>query len=112
MWLYTRIGFFSIVHKDEPGTLTVRSRLRRDIEDFKAASASLKEAEIIVSEDSDYRYRLIADRAAVMDAIDEIVADIDYDNFKEEVEYTDKLRVPVYSALWGITMRLEELEGD
>ena len=110
MWIYSDIGFFSIVQKDDYGTLTVRSRVRQDLNRFKKLSPSLKDHEIIESVDSDYRYRLIADKTLIMDCMDELVANIKYENFKEEIGYTEPLRVPLYSAIWGITMRIEELD--
>lgn len=112
MWIYSDIGFFSIVKKDEEETLTVRSRIRTDLEKFKELHPALEDEEIIESVDSDYRYRIVANEGIVAEVVKELAFGINYSNFKDHVGATDPLRVPVYSALWGITMRLEELDVD
>jgi hypothetical protein len=109
MWIITKIGFFSIVQKpwNKPDdTLTVRARARTDIENLRAYLPDM--SEIIASEDSDYRYRATADREAVMAAMSKLTADIDYDNFKNEVaSLQGYARAAIYGEVWEVLYKLQ-----
>lgn len=60
---------------------------------------------IIESEDSDYRYRAVAKREA---ALATLVADIDYDNFKNAVGAVQGFdRASVYGDVWGVLYGLQ-----
>jgi len=111
MWVVSNVGFFSIVHKPEdPGELTIRARVREDLEalkEFYLPSMS----DIIESDDSDYRYRGFASYEAVGAALGEISDDIDYRNFKNEIllKYGAE-RATIYSEVWGRLFRLRILD--
>ncbi len=65
-------------------------------------------SDIIESEDSDYRYRAVAKREAVMAAMATLVADIDYDNFKSEVASRQGYRrAAVYGDVWDVLYGLQ-----
>ncbi len=62
MWLFTRYGFFSVVEK-EKGKLTVRARVKRDLENLKNKyKMELGECEILENVGTDYEYRIIYDK--------------------------------------------------
>ena len=67
MWLYTKLGFFSIVHKPpcKKDDLLVRTRCRADLEALskKLFQSSDLKGEIIESKDSDYAYRMVVPRS-------------------------------------------------
>jgi hypothetical protein len=109
IWILTTIGFFSIVQKEwnqSNDTLTIRSRVRGDLEGLRAYIADM--SDIIESEDSDYRYRAVAKREAVMAALATLVADIDYDNFKSEVASRQGYRrAAVYGDVWQVLYGLQ-----
>ena len=66
MWLITNFGFFSVVQKsDDPklGTLTVRSRVREDLESLKEQYFKQTMGEIQVNTGTDYKYRAKVHRA-------------------------------------------------
>ena len=112
MWIITNIGFFSIVEKswDKPkGTLTIRARVRSDLENLR--DLFLPEmSEIIESGDSDYRYRAVADRKTVSEAMAKLAADIGYDNFKNEVASRQgPARASEYGDVWHVLYRLQAL---
>lgn len=114
MWLMTRHGFFSIVDK---GTEThIRARERGDLERlsalaFKARGGDAQMQTIVETPTADYRFRLIltgpkwqrqATVGAVMDALGK---DIDYPNFKAEIDQRpDQARKP-YHEVWGVIAR-------
>jgi hypothetical protein len=113
MWLATNIGFFSIVKKDGKGTLTVRSRVLRDLQQFKERLLISKKPKIIVSDDSDYRYRLIASKLVVEMTVAVLVAHIDYDNFKNEVRRTQgSHRAHIYGEVWEALYQLQLQEQE
>jgi hypothetical protein len=79
--------------------LTIRARVRADLERLSTYVPDM--SAIIESEDSDYRYRAVANRGAVSSAMAKLVADIDYDNFKNEVASRQGYqRASVYGQVW------------
>jgi hypothetical protein len=103
MWLVTTNGFYSIVRKPwdrEAGTLTVRARARADLESLRAKYLP-ELGEIQESTSTDYRFRAQAPQAKVAEAVRRVVADIDYDNFKDAVAERQGLtRERVYHRVW------------
>ena len=57
MWIFTPIGFFSVVKKehDAEDEITIRARVRADLEALKAYVASM--SEIREDRNADYWYR-------------------------------------------------------
>jgi len=110
MWIITNIGFFSIVEKPEDaegGTLTIRSRVRSDLENLRDRYLPGM-GEILESERSDYRFRAVAPREAVSEAMAKLVAGIDYGNFKDAVAQRQGYgRAEVYGHVWGQLYRLQ-----
>jgi hypothetical protein len=114
MWLQTTCGFFSIVEKPEDrgaGTLTVRARVKKDLEDLKALYIPELTA-ITTSGNTDYRYRAKASKAAVSAGIGRAVTGIDYSNFKNAVASRQgQARAAVYHEVWDTLLELQ-LGGD
>lgn len=103
MWLFARKGFFSIVqHRDRPDILIVRARVAGDIEKY------WPNAHVLVTEDSDYRFRALMPRRTVSEKIKEITETIDYDNFKNSIEDKDR-RGLVYARIWSSMAMLQDL---
>ena len=109
MWIITKIGFFSIIQQPwniSTGTLTIRARVRSDLEGLKAYLTDM--SDIVESQDSDYRFRSVAERGAVEAAMAALIADIGYSNFKSEVAATvGYARAAVYSDVWHDLYRLQ-----
>lgn len=90
----------------ERGTLTIRARVRADLERLSAYVPDMSDT--VESDDSDYRYRAVAKREAVMAAMATLVADIDYDNFKSEVASRQGYRrAAVYGDVWDVLYGLQ-----
>lgn len=93
MWLYTSIGFFSVI--DRPLTrkgrkdatkLQVRARVRADLERLNERLANLNaEGRIVLTPDADYPCRMLVDRKAFQKVIAQLVSEIDYADFKSHV---------------------------
>jgi len=110
MWiLHPSVGFLSVVEKpfDKPtGTLTIRVRVHDDLVRLKTFLPSM--GPIIESLDSDYRYRAVAKREAVMAAMSMLARDIEYDNFKSEVSSRQGYaRAALYGEVWHVLYRLQ-----
>ena len=111
MWLITPFGFFSVVRKPadvEAKTLTVRARVRSDLEALKAnylpQLGAIRESKV-----NDYRFRAVAPQAAVAQAMARFVEDLDYSNFKDEVaKRQGQERARRYHDVWSTLLPLQK----
>jgi len=110
MWLMTPIGFFSVVRKptdEQAGTLTVRARVRFDLEQLKARYLP-ELGPVLESTTTDYRFRAVAPQAAVAQAMARLVTDLDYDNFKNAVaQRQGEARAHLYHDVWSVLYDLQ-----
>lgn len=107
MWLFTTVGFFSVVQKPNDDDLTVRARVEEDLE--KLRERYMPElSEVVVGGGMDYPFRATISHTDFARGLSQIATDINYDNFRNE---TGRLmgsdRQQVYSQVWKILMRLE-----
>ena len=115
MWIFTPIGFFSIVQKKDDlpgtdGTLTVRSRIKGDLESLRKHCGRMSEIDCISG--SDYPYRATAPRAEVMGAMANLPHGINYNNFKDEVSKKQGAeRAAVYEQVWETLKYLHLIEA-
>src|SRR4051794_37474035 len=102
MWLFTSIGFFSVVAYDaHPDTFKVRARARQDLEALR--ERYLPDLEIVESDHTDYRFRAFVLRDEWTHAAQALAADIDYPNFKSVVaERQGNGRARRYGKVWEI----------
>ena len=88
MWIFTPFGFFSVVQKQGSPVLTVRARVRDDLDRLRERYLpSLSPT--ITGAGTDYRYRATVPHEKLAHAMAAIVRDIDYCNFKSEVARRD-----------------------
>lgn len=110
MWLMTPLGFFSVVRKptdERQNTLTVRARVRVDLEQLKARYLP-ELGPVLESTTTDYRFRAVARQAAVAQAMVRLVADLDYDNFKNAVaQRQGQARADLYHDVWSVLYELQ-----
>ena len=107
MWLFTTVGFFSVVQKPNDAFLTVRARVAEDLIQLQAKYMP-ELSEVIVGAGSDYPYRATIGHEDFARGLAQIARDIHYDNFKNEVSKEDSAeRVQIYSQVWKILMELE-----
>lgn len=101
MWLLTTFGFFSVVQKRGTKHLTVRARVRSDLDRLRDLYVPGLTA-TKVTPDNDYAYRATVGHADLANAMGKIVADITYDNFKSEVDRVQgHPRELVYAKVWS-----------
>jgi len=108
MWLMTRIGFFSIVRKPGDGDLTIRARVREDLETLQQHYLPAL-GPITTKAGTDYPFRAMASASDVAAATAKMIDDIDYPNFKNEVgKRQGTARAHAYSRVWQALLKLEK----
>jgi hypothetical protein len=108
MWLFTAIGFFSVVQKKPSDTfLTVRARVASDLDNLRqdympSLSLTSKKG------GTDYPYRATISHADFGVGLARIGEGIKYSNFKSEVARgMGRRRSDVYHKVWDVMSRLE-----
>lgn len=108
MWLFSpKTGFFSIVQKPGVTRLTVRARVAADLDRLRKSYLPSLTA-TVGNAGSDYAFRATASSEAVSKAAAQMVAEIDYPNFKNEVARRGgKQRAAIYSRVWVELLALQ-----
>ena len=107
MWIFTSQGMISIVrHREQPQLMMVRAR-QPEVLDYLFPEISL-----IVTPDADYRYRKEVPQSDVLEAIDEYLEDMEYDNFKNSISDHDYHNAcsRVWSVMYNYQQGMEELK--
>lgn len=107
MWLFTTIGFFSIVQKRGESGLTVRARVASDLDRLREKYLTELSA-TIRNGGTDYPFRATVSHEAFARGLSKIGTDIRYDNFKSEVaKKMGTNRAHVYGNVWSELHALE-----
>lgn len=108
MWLFTTLGFFSIVQKKGDSKLTVRARAAGDMERLRARYMP-ELSETITGAGTDYPYRAAISHADFARGLARLAEEIDYSNFKDavatEMGYE---RAHIYTRVWQDLLQLEK----
>jgi len=109
MWLFTEVGFFSVVAiAKQPEVLMVRARDPGDLKRFREKYGKKVMSDIAYTPDNDYPARVYVYKDAFAQVMAEVVKDLNYSNFKSHVEKVDGLdREMLYSQVWYTMTRLE-----
>lgn len=100
MWIMLSDSFLSIVSKDcAPDELLVRARQRAHIEKVFAGVTAER------TPDADYLWRAPVKKVAIIKALADEVARIDYDNFKDSV-IDDDLHL-AYMRVWAAMVMIQ-----
>ena len=113
MWLVTDIGFYSIVQKPwdiKEDTLTVRGRVKDDMNAlYKLIPQQDQFTKITHNPMDDYAFRFRASRKAVAKAINKLVTNLKYENFKNQVTKTQGHdRSFLYHEVWDVLYQLQD----
>src|SRR5208337_1004104 len=110
MWLFTRHGYFSICQKPGEKQLTIRARVRADLENLRVQY--LPKIKIIERAGTDYQFRAKVSHKQFANAVKKMVLEIGYENFKEEVAGKQGMRRSmVYHRVWSVLTGLEREDG-
>jgi len=104
MWIYTTIGFFSVVEdRKDKKKLCVRSRHGGDLDAFRKRYCPSLGPTTVSKGHSDYAARAFAGKRAFANAMFRIAGDIDYTNYKSRVMKTQGWdREGIYMRVWGV----------
>lgn len=113
MWMMTKYGFFSIVcAHDEKGRphknlMMIRARKKEHLE--RIQKFDTKFAHITETGHTDYPYRIIADRDAVVLLVARLMDEVDYSNFKNaaKAEAEDPAYNIFLHTVWAAGTRME-----
>jgi hypothetical protein len=107
MWVFTPIGFFSVVQKRGTAHLTVRARVLADLDGLrKRYLPSLSKT--VATPSADYPFRATVSHADWGKAMARMSGDVNYHNFKSEVERVQGAgRAAVYHAVWAELLELQ-----
>ena len=104
MWIASKSGFYSIVQtRDNKSVLMVRARAEKDLINLKNNVIALKNHEIHLTPDADYRFRMIVTRDELHELMQFLSEEIDYPNFKDKIHETpdQKDKLTYYSKIWS-----------
>lgn len=123
MWVFTRYGFFSAVcarqgdgghgRPVDPGRVMVRARVRGHLEALQERFPDrLGGCDIREFAGTDYAFRLFVAKSVWAEALAELAAEMDYDNFKSEVARHQGSAGAAYKnalgEVWSVMYRLQE----
>lgn len=118
MWMFTKIGFVSVV-KDAgaPQNVWLRFRCLQDAERFRAFSveaAVARPATVMSTPESDYPYRMRLHRVDWLELAAALAGDVDYPNFKQAALEDDTCpsRWQAYHEVWGIMRQFQHRRTD
>lgn len=109
MWLFTEGGFVSAVqHRENPDYLVVRARDKQSLQNL----ADICEVNITMKEISDYPYRVVVQRHAFAQWVNDQVDFLGYDNFKNRVAITrGKEYARTLGSVWSVMHDVEDEEA-
>ncbi|WP_203467598.1 NUDIX domain-containing protein [Dechloromonas sp. TW-R-39-2] len=110
MWLFTTIGFFSAVQKPGTDFITIRARVRNDLDNLREKYLP-DLSPTIAKAGTDYPWRATVSHVKFAEALSKIALDIDYDNFKDAVaKHQGKSRAHRYGKVWSALYDMPEEE--
>lgn len=108
MWIFTTVGFFSVVNNSQGGGLLVRARVKGDLDALRKQYMT-DLGPTTHSKDRDYPYRAQISHDGYGAGLQRIAQDIDYTNFKSEVARVQGWpRERLYAKVWGVMYAAEE----
>lgn len=108
MWLFTTLGFFSVVQKPGDTGLTIRARVAADLDRLRAAHLPAL-SPTVHGAGTDYPYRATIGHEAFGRALIGLVDELHYGNFKDAVAATmGHDRAHVYGEVWQTLLALEQ----
>jgi 8-oxo-dGTP pyrophosphatase MutT (NUDIX family) len=108
MWLFTTFGFFSAVQKPGTDFITIRARVRNDLDALR--EKYLPELSPTIGKaGTDYPWRATVAHAKFAEALAKIALDIHYGNFKDAVaKMQGSARAHRYGKVWSALYDIPE----
>lgn len=108
MWIFTTIGFFSAVQKPGTNFLTIRARVKADLDNLR--DKYLPELSPSIGHiGTDYPWRATVTHPQFAAALVKIACDVQYENFKDEVaQQQGKARAHRYHKVWAALYDMDD----
>lgn len=120
MWIFTRYGFYSIAcarkpdGSIDPAMMMVRARRKSHLARLQFRFPKLAAAEIVKTESTDYRYRLVVPKADWTAALAELAEEQSWSNFKSEAaRFQGQAGARYIHALhdvWSVMYRIQDAD--
>ena len=108
MWLFTTVGFFSVVQKPNQDGLTVRARIKEDLDRLRAKYMP-QLSPTVTGEGTDYPFRATISHDDFAFGLAKVAHDITYDNFKNEIAKRQGVkREAAYHKVWDALHAMED----
>ncbi len=112
MWVFTREGYFSVVHDAycEPDEVTI---LARNEPDLHRLVGKLEGGVGLILEfgHTDYRYRMAVKTVAWAEYLRHAAMNIDYDNYRNLIDPDDRERYDAYTSCWKALKKWQDKGG-
>lgn len=119
MWLFTTMGFFSVVTATDakgrplPKRLAVRARKRSHLEKMREAwlkyGGEPRDFEILTTPEADYRHRVVLKTSDVCEFAAWMIESIDYGNFKDAAaRLGDKAYSVLLGQIWSAGLMIQD----
>jgi hypothetical protein len=121
MWIFTKYGFFSAVcarhgqgqagQPVDPNRVMIRARAIDHLRRLQTRCPVLAGAEVLISPNADYAFRMFLPKEDWATIMAQIALELDYDNFKAEVDRYQKHAGADYTeALHEVWSVMNELQ--
>jgi hypothetical protein len=121
MWIFSVLGFFSVVcarnpvtGKIDPETVMIRARVKKHLRNLQNRFPSLAGVEILAWPERDYGFRLIVPKAVWVDALDALAQEKTWGNFKNEAAkheaQTGSAYVNALHDVWSVMFQLQSMQ--
>jgi len=108
MWVFSVVGFFSVVQKPGDSFLTVRARVASDLDRLREKYMP-ELSETNKGQGTDYPCRATISHEDFAKGMEKIIKSIHYGNFKTEVEAKmGSKRETIYHEVWHSLLKLEK----
>lgn len=109
MWIFTKLGFYSVTLSNDNTNLMVRARVRKDLDKLRGVYPGV--GPTVHTPNSDYKYRVIVSHDAFALIMANMIEDIRYTNFKNEVaKCQGQARHDIYMSVWAKMLNAEAEE--
>jgi hypothetical protein len=108
LWIFSEVGFFSVVKDAASGDLVVRSRIGGDLEALRSKFMP-KLGPTLQLPGRDYPYRAFVDKDSFAEGMVRLVLALDYVNFKSHIlKIAGLARELLYAQVWSVMNNAEE----
>jgi len=111
MWLFTTLGFHSVVqHRDNAGQVFIRARFKDDLVRL-CRRFTIPEDSVLDTPDADYGYRIAIPKKQRIEIARSLAESVDYDNFKTAAHSGDRVKDGALLQIWRVMRKAQKQKG-